>query len=337
MRFNEELFEQVIRLTQPKLKKMLATCLKKNGYRPVEEKGFLYAEGDLPVLLIAHMDTVHQNPATEICYSRDHNIVMSPQGIGGDDRAGVYMILQIIQEVKCHVLFCEDEEIGGHGAEMFICSGIQPQVDYLVEVDRRGSNDAVFYQCANQDFIDFITSFGFEEAFGSFSDISIIAPELKTAAVNISAGYYNEHALYEHINLAHMKRNITRIIQMVRMETRHFRYIYAPRRSYGDYWGGQLPLWDMFPSDKEMPMLMPLPDDAYVKVNGTMVDNHLMHLIDKHGNVYDYLEEVDAAVISEHAVAYTKEGEIISFKFDQAIPTKILSLEEAIALLDSIQ
>ena len=46
-------------------------------------------------------------------------VAMSPQGIGGDDRCGVWMILQILRTANCHVLFCEDEEVGCVGAKKF--------------------------------------------------------------------------------------------------------------------------------------------------------------------------------------------------------------------------
>ena len=74
---------------------------------------------------------------------------------------------------KCHVLFCEDEEVGCVGAKKFTRGSLRPQVNYIVELDRRGSNDAVFYRCDNPEFEDFITSFGFETAGGSRSDISV--------------------------------------------------------------------------------------------------------------------------------------------------------------------
>lgn len=107
----------------------------------------------MPVLLVAHLDTVHNELPHIICRSEDGRYIMSPQGIGGDDRCGVYIILQIISEVRCHVLFCEDEETGGQGAKAFERSGIQIDVNYIVEVDRRGNNDAVFYNCDNPKFL----------------------------------------------------------------------------------------------------------------------------------------------------------------------------------------
>ena len=63
-----------------------------NGYAVRKQRGFLYAEGTVPVLLVAHLDTVHRTQPETICYSADGTVMMSPQGIGGDDRAGVYMI-----------------------------------------------------------------------------------------------------------------------------------------------------------------------------------------------------------------------------------------------------
>ena len=200
-------------------------------YTTVNKKGFLYAEGDIPVLLVAHLDTVHSEKAEIICFSEDMRYVMSPQGIGGDDRCGVYMIMQLIRDYKCHVLFCEDEEVGGRGANRFVASKRKPRVNFIVEMDRRGSNDAVFYHCDNPDFTDFVLSFGFEENHGTFSDISVIAPPLNTAAVNISAGYYNEHRLHEYIDMLAVENNIRRIGEMIMADSEHFEFI---KRTHDD-------------------------------------------------------------------------------------------------------
>ena len=62
------------------------------------------------------------------------------------------MILQILRTTNCHVLLCEDEEVGCIGAKKFTSGSLRPQVNYIVELDRRGSNDAVFYRCDNPEF-----------------------------------------------------------------------------------------------------------------------------------------------------------------------------------------
>ena len=83
-------FEQVFQLSQGRLKEALVSELKALGYKPTSKKGFLYASGEVPVMLIAHMDTVHRQLAEHICYTEDSRIMMSPEDIGGDDRAGIY-------------------------------------------------------------------------------------------------------------------------------------------------------------------------------------------------------------------------------------------------------
>lgn len=236
-------FETILRLPQMELKKTLKAELKSRGYPVTDKPGYLYAEGTIPVLLVAHMDTVHRQPVEQICYSADGAVAMSPQGIGGDDRCGVWMILQILRTANCHVLFCEDEEVGCVGAKKFTRGSVRPQVNYIVELDRRGSNDAVFYRCDNPEFEDFVTSFGFETANGSCSDISYIAPYLETAAVNISCGYYCEHQRHEYIHLEEMELNAARVAQMVTQQTEHFEY----REQQDSFFGGrvyQYSMWD---------------------------------------------------------------------------------------------
>lgn len=150
MNYDVNELKEILRMSQPVLKSHLESVLQKNGYQTVNKKGFLYAPGTVPVLLVGHLDTVHREKPQIICFSEDRRFVMSPQGIGGDDRCGVFMILQLIQCVNCHVLFCEDEEIGGQGARAFAKNKVKVKVNYIVEMDRRGDNDAVFYECDNR-------------------------------------------------------------------------------------------------------------------------------------------------------------------------------------------
>ena len=55
-------FETILRLPQMELKKRLKAELKSRGYPVTDKPGYLYAEGTIPVLLVAHMDTVHRQP-----------------------------------------------------------------------------------------------------------------------------------------------------------------------------------------------------------------------------------------------------------------------------------
>lgn len=186
---------------------------------------YILVPGDVPIMLIAHLDTVHKEPVKEICVSKGGDILMSPQGIGGDDRCGVYALLKLADCGPTHhpwLLFCCDEEVGGLGAQAFAedyTSGLLPKelskLKMLIELDRKGNNDAVYYQCDNADLKDYMQFKGWKTEFGSFTDICKIAPTLKVAAVNLSVGYYNQHTNGEYISINDLKNTIERVKQIV--------------------------------------------------------------------------------------------------------------------------
>ena len=219
--------EDFLRPTQKQLFKRLAKKFK--GKTLISKGNFILVQGLAPVMLVAHLDTVHDQPVRDICLSADKNILMSPQGIGGDDRCGVFAIFKVYQsaQIKPWLLFTCEEEIGGRGAKKFCLAHQQLQLPndldnlkFLIELDRKGKSDAVFYRCANSDFEDYITSKGFKTAQGSFSDISLIAPELGVAAVNLSCGYYAAHTRHEYINRSHLDNTIQKVINIVSESSR---------------------------------------------------------------------------------------------------------------------
>ena len=85
---------------------------------PIFEDGYLYAKGDMPVLLVAHMDTVFEEPPKRVFYKENEDKIYNPDGgLGGDDRCGIYAIMKLLGKYRPYVLFTEDEEIGCIGAE----------------------------------------------------------------------------------------------------------------------------------------------------------------------------------------------------------------------------
>lgn len=110
-------------------------------------------------------------------------------------------------------------------------------------MDRRGAFDAVYYDCDNPDFEDYVSEKGFVTAYGSFSDISFVAPELGTAAVNLSSGYYNAHTLHEYIVRSELERTIDAVAEMVTDAAK----VDFPAFAYVDaYTCGQLDLFKPF-------------------------------------------------------------------------------------------
>lgn len=193
---------EILKKTQDELLTYTSKELMKCGYKKITSKdSFIYAEGNIPVLLVAHLDIVHRSTPKTILYDKQLQMLWSPTGIGGDDRCGVYAILEIVRQYKPFVLFTTDEEIGGVGADKFVNAIEALPVNFIIEIDRRGCGQAVFYDCGNVKFQKYITSYGFNKCYGTFSDISIISPMYDIASVNLSAGYYNEHTSTEYIDL----------------------------------------------------------------------------------------------------------------------------------------
>lgn len=242
MKINKKEFEMICRASQEVLKGLLTHKLKGEYDEIISGDGYLFAKGSIPILLVAHMDTVHNELPKHFVYKGTGDRVSSPQGIGGDDRCGIYMIMEVIKKHKCSVLFCEDEEIGGVGASKFIKEDFVKELEfnYMIELDRRGSDDAVFYDCDNDEFEDFIIEDGdWKRAWGSFSDISILAPEIGCAAVNLSSGYYNAHTKDEYVMLSEMGENIDKVCRLIERTTENDKFEYIERKysKWDGYYG----------------------------------------------------------------------------------------------------
>lgn len=226
-------FKQIAGMNQSTLKKSLKSLLKKTGYDPVETEDYIWAKGKIPIALVAHLDTVFKFPPKEFYYDKTANVVWSPDGLGADDRAGVYGILQILRSgLRPHIIFTTDEEKGGVGAYALAEAGCPfEDLRYIIELDRQGSTDCVFYDCYNVDFIRYIENFGFVEEYGTFSDISMLCPIWRIAGVNLSIGYKNEHTYGEIFNVGHFLSTIDKVKKMLSEEDiPYFKYIPIARR-----------------------------------------------------------------------------------------------------------
>lgn len=200
-------FKKICKMNQETLKVWLMKVLKMKYKNIINGDGFLYARGNVPILLTAHMDTVHAETCKDIVVEKKDGktILSSPQGIGGDDRCGIWIIYKIITRTKYrpYILFCEDEEIGGVGSDKFSRTEYIHELEdvkYLVELDRMNAKDAVYYDCGNEDFMDYIEdTIGYIKDYGSFSDIGHLSPGCDRASVNLGCGYYNQHTLLEYV------------------------------------------------------------------------------------------------------------------------------------------
>lgn len=230
----------ILQKTQEELKDLLYRYLSKQNFEPISGDGYLYAKGDIPIMLVAHLDIVHKKIPEEIYFDEQQMVLWSPTGIGGDDRCGVYLITQIINHgFRPHILFLEDEEIGCVGAGKCTRALEKPDVKFMIEIDRRGKNDCVFYNCNNKEFIDYIQSFGFIKNWGTCSDIKTLSDAWDIASVNLSSGYYNEHTNYEYIKLKDLNVTYRRVIEILQDDTKEKPYYDYQKLTYKtSYWNG---------------------------------------------------------------------------------------------------
>lgn len=186
----------------------------------VKEDMYIIADGELPIGLIAHIDTVWSRSPI-ILYDSEKEIMTGIHGLGADDRAGIFMILQLLEEgFRPSVIFTNGEECGGIGSLSLIEDYREKETFFtdlrcLIELDRMGYRDSVYYQGSNNSYEKWINSFGFETAKGTFTDISIIAPVWDVAAVNLSVGYYYEHCVNELLSIKQYENTFNKMVKIL--------------------------------------------------------------------------------------------------------------------------
>ena len=222
-------------------------ALVQSGYEDVRvykhpESGYIFAKGTLPVCLCAHMDKVpwYKNvkhivriPVLNKMKSEVIDVrLSSKQGIGGDDRCGVYAILSMIKlGHRPSVLFCMGEEIGCRGSRKFtedFSKDFLKDINAFIQIDRRGSNDCVRYSDNNHALTDAICDFNYSPAFGSCTDISVLMPHFGISGVNLSSGYYHEHnAKLEYVSVKDVKVLLRRLNKILSSDIFNKRYEYS--------------------------------------------------------------------------------------------------------------
>lgn len=235
---DRQLFQDLCALTQPRLMNAMARILKQY-YKEVEANStFILAKGNIPVALIAHADTVFKMPPTNFFFDNEKGVMWSPDGLGADDRAGIFAITKILQDknLRPHIVITTDEERGCIGATKLAMKypKFPADVKFLIQLDRRGEKDSVFYDCENPEFEEYVNKFGFETAWGTLSDISVLAPAWGVAAVNFSVGYEDEHSFTEILYIQHLYNTIDKVKSILynvkNTDVPVFKYMEKPNR-----------------------------------------------------------------------------------------------------------
>ena len=230
-----DLIKKLCTLNEVQIHNVLFNIVKKKYKKYWESKEYIMAEGDIPICLLAHMDTVFPAPPAldDFIYDPEKTILWSPRGSGFDDLAGVYVIMELLLKgYKPHLIFTHGEELGGIGAHELIT--VHPECPFeecsaLIQLDRANEKDCVFYNCDNDMFTRHIEKYGFDLAWGTFSDISIIAPAWGIAAVNLSVGYLDEHTVAERLVCKWTDATIEKVSKILDDAGWMPKYLYVPK------------------------------------------------------------------------------------------------------------
>ena len=297
-----ELFELTVKATQSKLHKMMHKILKRNYKNIINTSDYIMAQGDIPIAIVAHMDTVFKLPPGEVYFDKQKGVLWSPDGLGADDRAGVFLILKIIQLVKKDkkptIILTTDEEIGCIGSYQLSQDFKEPPWDlkYIIQLDRRGQDDCVFYDDINEKFAEYVETFGFKTAWGSLSDISVICPTWGVSGVNLSVGYEDEHREIETLHIKYTYMTLAKVLTMLDDvdNAEHYKYEGAPT-SWWNYAYKSPYSWD---DDEDWGYTYNYNGSAHCPACGKpIVKNIAVKAKDCYGNKHYYCGECAADIV----------------------------------------
>lgn len=154
-------------------------------------------------LICSHYDTVRHTPLSGYKIKKD--IITSIEGaLGGDDRCGVAIALSLMQAgVLANYAFFDEEECGAVGSKDFLIETpwIAKESSCYIGLDRRGHADAAVYNYRSDKLLDIVGVYGFKEASGTMTDVSVIEENLPKATVNLSVGFNHEHTSNETVHI----------------------------------------------------------------------------------------------------------------------------------------
>jgi hypothetical protein len=231
--------------------------VKQLGLDCIYDNGNIYVTkgiSDSYPCIVSHTDTVHRiipddhftiiaNDEFAIGYDRAK---MSATGCGGDDKVGIFICLQMLQEFDAiKVAFFADEEVGCVGS-------YEANVDwfndtrFVLQCDRRGNADFVnsIYGTSLQSkrfkkaVAPILKQHGYKPTTGMLTDVyALKSIGVNVSVANMSCGYYNPHMDDETIVFA----DVDNCLQMCRTIFKDMTDVYthsAPVQSHTTYYGG---------------------------------------------------------------------------------------------------
>lgn len=202
----------------------------------IDEFGNLYCTkgsgSDGYKCVVSHVDTVHDLFQKRAVYEFEDKLFAygmkiiskgttfesekySQVGIGGDDRCGNYICLQMLihfNDIK--VVFFRKEEIGRLGAKACNLEFFD-NCNFILEPDRKHNCDFITtsagIKMSSPEFVktiqDILTNYSYKECVGVATDVDVLKSRgVKVCCANISCGYYDAHSDCEYISITDLQK-----------------------------------------------------------------------------------------------------------------------------------
>ncbi len=209
--------------------------------------------------MVCHIDTVHQINHDVKAYIENDIIFamdtksMTQFGTGGDDKVGIAITLEMIQNFKnFKAVFFLDEEHGCIGSSA--CNARYfDDVTFVLQCDRRGSKDFVnrigstklYSNNFSKKIKKLLKKYNRKEVNGGITDVGQIAKMNTVMCANMSCGYYNPHSSTEIIKVKKVLQTSMLCYEILQLtkdkryaynniseRTYAFKYNYSPYRDF---------------------------------------------------------------------------------------------------------
>lgn len=207
--------------------------------------------------IVAHLDQVQDKHSSDFKAVETEDIIFgySPrnkrrEGLGADDKNGIWIALQCLQEFGAiKVAFFVGEEIGCIGSRRCDISWFS-DCRFVIEPDRRGDRDLITNisgAICNEEFeaCSCYNDYGYKPTSGTMTDVLELSERgIGLSCINLSCGYYDPHTDDEYtvkedlLNCLEFVKNIIRNCREVYHHKYQSCYSYGRGLSYTYEYGG---------------------------------------------------------------------------------------------------
>lgn len=168
--------------------------------------------------VVSHIDTVHEikDGDLNILSRNDVELIAydakgEQTGIGGDDKVGVYVCLDMLDKIDAiKIAFFSREEIGCIGSSKCRLDFFKDS-SFIIQCDRKGSKDFIQYGSGvqlfskefSQEILPYLEKWNYNITTGGQTDVVELKEKgLNISSFNMSCGYYDPHTSNEYVNLS---------------------------------------------------------------------------------------------------------------------------------------